>query len=55
MGDFNHRNIKWDRLQSRGVDDQPFVCLVQDNLLTQHDLEPTRAARKIDIELSSQK
>ena len=32
-------------LQSTGVEDQMFVCLVQDNFLTQHVLEPTRAAR----------
>ena len=53
MGDFNHGNIKWDSLQSKGVDDQKFVCLVQDK--TQHVLEPTRAARVLDIVLSSQK
>ena len=55
MGDFNHGNIKWDALQSTGVEDQQFLCLVQDNLLTQHVLEPTRAARVLDIVLSSQK
>ena len=55
MGDFNHGNIKWDFLQSTGVEDQRFVCLVQDNFLTQHVLEPTRAARVLDIVLSSQK
>ena len=47
MGDFNHENIKWDSLQSIGVEDQQFVCLVQDNFLTQHVLEPTRAASAI--------
>ena len=35
--------------------DQQFLCLEQDNFLTQHVLEPTRAARVIDIVLSSQK
>ena len=55
MGDFNHGNIKWDSLQSTGVEDQKFVCLVQDNSLTQHVLEPTRAERVLDIVLSSQK
>ena len=55
MGDFNHGNIKWDTLQSTGVEDQTFLCLVQDNFLTQHVLEPTRAARILDIVLSSQK
>ena len=51
MGDFNQGNIKWDSQQSTGVEDQKYLCLVQDNFLTQHVLEPTRAARV----LSSQK
>ena len=38
-----------------GVEDQKLLCLVQDNFLTQHVLEPTRAARVLDIVLSSQK
>ena len=54
-GDFNHGNIKWDTLQSTGVEDQPCLCLVQDNVLTQHVLEPTRAVRILYIVLSSQK
>ena len=52
---FNHGNIKWDSQQSTGVEDQKCLCLVQDNFLTQHVLEPTRAARVLDIVLSSQK
>ena len=55
MGDFNLGNIKWDSKQSTGVEDQQFLCLVQDNFLTQHVLEPTRAARVLYIVLSSQK
>ena len=55
MGDFNHGNIKWDSQQSTGVEDQKLLCLVQDNFLTQHVLEPNRAARVLDIVLSSQK
>ena len=55
MGDFNHGNIKWDTLQSTGVEYSTFLCLVQDNFLTQHVLEPTRAARVLYIVLSSQK
>ena len=56
MGDFNHGNNKWDTLQSIGVEDQTSVlCPLQDNFLTQHVLEPTRAARILDIVLSSQK
>ena len=38
-----------------GVEDQKFLCLVQGNFLTQHVLEPTRAASVLDIVLSSQK
>ena len=49
MGDFNHGNIKWDILQSTGVEDQKLFRLVQDNFLTQHVLEPTRAARVLDM------
>ena len=55
MGDFNHGNIKWDSQQSTGVEDQKLLCLVQDNFLTQHVLEPTRAARVLYIVLSSEK
>ena len=55
IGDNNHGNIKWDTLQSTGVEDSTFLCLVQDNFLTQHVLEPTRAARVLDIVLSSEK
>ena len=55
MGDFNHGNIQWDSQQSTVVEDQKFLCLVQDNFLTQHVLEPTRAAIVLDIVLSSQK
>ena len=55
MGDFNHGNINWDTLQTTGVEDQKFLCLVQDNFLTQHVLEPTRATKVLDIVLSSQK
>ena len=55
MGDFNHGNIKWDTLQSTGVEYHKFLCLLQDNFLTQHVLEPTRATRVLYIVLSSQK
>ena len=55
IGDFNHGNIKWDTLQSKGVEDQQFLCLVQDNFLNQHVLEPTRVTRVLDIVLSSPK
>ena len=55
MGEFNHGNTKWDTLQSTGVEDQKFLCLKQDNFLTQQVLEPTRAERVLDIVLSSHK
>ena len=29
MGDFNHGNIQWDTLESTGVEDQPFMCLIR--------------------------
>ena len=54
-GDFNHGNIKWDTLQSAGVENQTLLCLLQDHFLTQHVLETTRAARILDIVMSSQK
>ena len=55
MGDFNHGNTRWDTQQSTGIEYQQFLCLVQDNFLTQHVLEPNRAARVLDIVLYSQK
>ena len=54
MRDFNHGNIKWDTQQSTGVEYQRCLCLIQDNFLTQHVLEPTSAAIVLDIVLSSQ-
>ena len=45
MGDFNHGNIKWDSQQSTGVEDQQFLCLVQDNFLTQQFTEGIRRQR----------
>ena len=55
MGDFNHGNIKWETQQSTGVEDQKLLCLIQDNFLTQKELEPTRAEKVLYIVLSSQK
>ena len=49
IGDFNHGNIKWETLQCTGVEDQKLLCLVQDNFLTRHVFEPTRAERVLDI------
>ena len=47
VGDFSHGNIKWDSLQSTGVEHQQLLCLVQDNFLSQHELEPTKSSRGI--------
>ena len=55
MADFNHVNINWDSLHSTCLEDQRLLWLEQDNFLTQHVLEPTTAARVLDIVLSSQK
>ena len=55
MGDFKNRNIKLDTLQSTGVEDQKLLCLLQDNFLTLHVLEPTRTTKVLNIVLSSQK
>ena len=53
MWNFNHGNIKWDTLQSTCVEDQTFLCLIQDKFLTRHVLEPTRAAMVLDIRYSA--
>ena len=55
MGDFNHGHIQWNSLESTGIEDQPFLFLIQDSFLTQHVLEPTRGENVLDIVLSSQK
>ena len=55
MGYFNHGNIQWGTLESTGVEDQQCMCLIQDNFLIQHVLEPTRGGRVLDLVLSSQK
>ena len=55
MGDFNHGHIQWNSLESTGIEDQQFIFLIQDSVLTQHVLEPTRGENVLDIVLSSQK
>ena len=55
MGDFNHGNIQLATLESTGFEDQQCMCLIRDNVLTQHLLEPTRGAILLDLVLSSQK
>ena len=49
MGDFNHVNIQWDTLETTEVEDQQLMCLIQDNFLTQHALEPARVAILLDL------
>ena len=41
--------------RAQGLNTARFLCLVHDNFLTQHVLEPTRAARVLYIVLSSHK
>ena len=57
MGDFNRGNIQWDTLERTAVEDRQFLCLIQDNFLTNHDivLEQTRGARVLYLVLSSHK
>ena len=45
MGDFNHGNTKWDTQQNTGVEDQTFLCLILDNVLTQDVFNPVCLAR----------
>ena len=53
MGDFNHGHIQWKSLESVGRDDQQFLLLIQDRLLT-HVLEPTRRGSVLDLIFYSQ-
>ena len=55
MGDFNHGHIQWKYLESTGGEDQQFLFLIQESLLTQHMLESTRGENVLNIILSSQK
>ena len=48
------QNIQYFTTEHRGRGPN-VLCLVQDNFLTEHVLEPTRAARLLDIVLSSRK
>ena len=52
MGDFNHGHIQWNSLESTGIEDKQFLCLIQDSFLIQHVLEPTRGENVLDIVLS---
>ena len=52
MGDFNHGNIKWDSLQSKWVEDQTLLCLVQDTFLTQHVLDQSSKGIRYSVVLT---
>ena len=52
--DFNNGHIQWKSIESVGRDDQQFLRLIQDCLLTQHVLEPTRGRNVLDLVFSSQ-
>ena len=54
MGEFNQGHIQWKSVQSIGGEDQQFLLLIQDTVLTQHVLEPTRGENVLDLVLSSQ-
>ena len=47
MGDFNHGNIKWDSQQSTGVEDQQFLCLVQDNFFNSTCIRTNQSRKSI--------
>ena len=51
-GDFNHRNIDWDLLESDS-EGEAFLNLTQDFFMTQHVLEPTRGENTLDLVLST--
>ena len=46
MGDFNHGNIKWNKLQNTGVEYQQFLCLIQDNLYVPMKKQGKRPKKK---------
>ena len=54
MGDFNHRDIDWKRLQADSSKGQEFLDVVNDLFLTQHVLQETRGASILDLVFSSE-
>ena len=42
VGDFNRKDIDWDKIYSTSSDDQAFIEAVRDSFLIQHVKEPTR-------------
>ena len=54
MGDFNHGNIQWDKLESTGVEDQQCMCLIHEmSSLNIYRNQPEE--QELDLVLSSQK
>ena len=47
MGDFNHGHIQWQSLESTGGEDQQFLFLTQDSVLTQNMLEKNQERKCI--------
>ena len=54
MGYFNHGHIQWKSLESTGGEDQQFLLLIKDSVLTQHVLEPIKEENVLDLVLASQ-
>ena len=54
MGNFNYRHIRWKSLEITGGEDQHFLFFIQDSILTQHVLEPTRGDNVLYLVLPSQ-
>ena len=50
MEDFSHGHIQWQSLEST-CEDQTYIFLIQDSVLSQHVLEPTKGK---NVVLSSQ-
>ena len=51
IGNFNFRNINWKNLSSSRAIDETFIECIQDNLLTQVVMEPTRGNNILDLAL----
>ena len=42
IGDFNYRQIDWDKMTSCDHEESQFINCIEDHYLTQHVKEPTR-------------
>ena len=52
-GNFNHSYINWSSLHCTGTEDQICMHLTQDVFLKQHDLQPTKENRTLNITFST--